>query len=167
MSISIALNCSVRENPSRKLLCRVLMMCSPLHTPPWIWNSHPSPNPHRTRAGRSKKGTQGAASQPDLASKLDYTVQSIARDDSWQHITDMNGGQPPEAHKPPPASGAGANGHNNNNNLAAKKRKKDGLKPIITTEGAGLHPMGYVWYFLASLAYPLRCLPCFASSNFP
>ncbi|KAH7126193.1 hypothetical protein EDB81DRAFT_765273 [Dactylonectria macrodidyma] len=50
----------------------------------------------------------------------------------------MNGSQPPEAQKPPPASPSGTNGHSNNSNssLAAKKRKKDGLKPIITMEGA-------------------------------
>ncbi|KPM36688.1 hypothetical protein AK830_g9877 [Neonectria ditissima] len=50
----------------------------------------------------------------------------------------MNGSQPPESQKPPPASPAGTNGHNSNSSssLAAKKRKKDGLKPIITMEGA-------------------------------
>ncbi|KAI5463935.1 hypothetical protein BGZ63DRAFT_421025 [Mariannaea sp. PMI_226] len=55
----------------------------------------------------------------------------------------MNGGQPPETNKLP---GGPTNGHNSNSNsnssLAAKKRKKDSLKPIITTDGTGLHPVG-------------------------
>ncbi|KAF4981651.1 hypothetical protein FZEAL_2591 [Fusarium zealandicum] len=46
----------------------------------------------------------------------------------------MNGTQSPESQKPPPAN---TNGNNSNSSsLAAKKRKKDGLKPIITMEGA-------------------------------
>jgi hypothetical protein len=36
--------------------------------------------------------------------------------------------------KPPPVASA-ADGENGNSADAAKKRKKDGLKPIITTEG--------------------------------
>ncbi|KAL2689228.1 hypothetical protein Neosp_003280 [[Neocosmospora] mangrovei] len=48
----------------------------------------------------------------------------------------MNGTESPESQKPPPSS-AGTNGHaSTNSSLAAKKRKKDGLKPIITMEGA-------------------------------
>ncbi|KAF5021079.1 hypothetical protein F66182_6868 [Fusarium sp. NRRL 66182] len=44
----------------------------------------------------------------------------------------MNGTQSPDAQK---------NGHNSNSSsLAAKKRKKDGLKPIITMEGASPQP---------------------------
>ncbi|KAF7560453.1 hypothetical protein G7046_g3688 [Stylonectria norvegica] len=47
--------------------------------------------------------------------------------------------------KPAPASPSDANGHgnsNSNNSLSAKKRKKDGLKPIITMEGASPQPAG-------------------------
>ncbi|EEU35289.1 uncharacterized protein NECHADRAFT_78279 [Fusarium vanettenii 77-13-4] len=52
----------------------------------------------------------------------------------------MNGTESPESQKPPPSS-AGTNGHaSTNSSLAAKKRKKDGLKPIITMEGASPHP---------------------------
>lgn len=42
--------------------------------------------------------------------------------------------------KPPPVASA-ANGENGDSADAAKKRKKDGLKPIITTEG---QQAGYV-----------------------
>ncbi|KAM0425006.1 hypothetical protein ACHAPT_009807 [Fusarium lateritium] len=53
----------------------------------------------------------------------------------------MNGTESPESQKPPPPSTASTNGHaSNNSSLAAKKRKKDGLKPIITMEGASPHP---------------------------
>ncbi|RSL93228.1 hypothetical protein CEP52_013391 [Fusarium oligoseptatum] len=49
----------------------------------------------------------------------------------------MNGTESPESQKPPPST----NGHaSTNSSLAAKKRKKDGLKPIITMEGANPHP---------------------------
>lgn len=46
----------------------------------------------------------------------------------------MNGSEPASegAQKPPPVASA-ANGENGES--AEKKRKKDGLKPIITTEG--------------------------------
>ncbi|POR36000.1 Uncharacterized protein TPAR_03835 [Tolypocladium paradoxum] len=43
----------------------------------------------------------------------------------------MDGSQPSEGQTPPLASGESPNG----SGLVAKKRKKDGLKPIITTEG--------------------------------
>lgn len=79
----------------------------------------------------------------------------------------MNGNQASEGEKQPAeatteATVAAADGANGNG-LLAKKRKKEGLKPIITTEGdgQGQQAAGYVYHsflhdivFLHEFLYP-------------
>ena len=73
----------------------------------------------------------------------------------------MNGEQPADEQKPPLASPANSA---NGSSLMAKKRKKEGLKPIITTEGdatQGQPAAGYVHVFSFCSPSSSHYNPCF------
>ncbi|KND91604.1 hypothetical protein TOPH_03881 [Tolypocladium ophioglossoides CBS 100239] len=111
----------LRPRRRRRMLCTAVSCASSsVCAPPTTRNpdptATPTPTPTLSDLHRSPQHPPGPALRQALADN---------------GIATMNGSQAAEGQKLPLASGESSNG----GSLVAKKRKKDGLKPIITTDG--------------------------------